>query len=142
MFHHLAHLPKQNQADGGTAQIKVNPSQLSVQIDHPVPLLLGRSIFEALKNVRTAYTIDSNLTIRLQAYPPGFIIHLLAMLTNTNPGAVAGQAAGLWGGPGGVVDMASEPENYEALLNLAERLGEVKPKGLAKADIEQLPSYR
>ena len=37
---------------------------------------------------------------------------------------------------------ASEPENYEALLNLAERLGEVKPKGLAKADIEQLPSYR
>jgi E3 ubiquitin-protein ligase RNF38/44 len=36
----------------------------------------------------------------------------------------------------------NEPENYEALLNLAERLGEVKPKGLAKSDIEQLPSYR
>uniref|UniRef100_A0A4W5M6K7 Uncharacterized protein n=1 Tax=Hucho hucho TaxID=62062 RepID=A0A4W5M6K7_9TELE len=30
----------------------------------------------------------------------------------------------------------------EALLNLAERLGEAKPRGLTKADIEQLPSYR
>jgi len=36
----------------------------------------------------------------------------------------------------------SEAENYEALLSLAERLGEVKPKGLNKTDIEQLPSYR
>ncbi|XP_072137931.1 E3 ubiquitin-protein ligase RNF38 isoform X2 [Mobula birostris] len=35
-----------------------------------------------------------------------------------------------------------EVENYEALLNLAERLGEAKPRGLSKADIEQLPSYR
>ncbi|KGL84519.1 RING finger protein 38, partial [Tinamus guttatus] len=35
-----------------------------------------------------------------------------------------------------------EVENYEALLNLAERLGEAKPRGLTKADIEQLPSYR
>ncbi|MBN3326118.1 RNF38 ligase, partial [Atractosteus spatula] len=38
-----------------------------------------------------------------------------------------------------------EVENYEArlaLLNLAERLGEAKPRGLMKADIEQLPSYR
>ena len=36
----------------------------------------------------------------------------------------------------------TEAENYEALLSLAERLGEVKPKGLPKCDIEQLPSYR
>uniref|UniRef100_A0A8C7J7G4 Ring finger protein 44 n=1 Tax=Oncorhynchus kisutch TaxID=8019 RepID=A0A8C7J7G4_ONCKI len=35
-----------------------------------------------------------------------------------------------------------EMENYEALLNLAERLGEAKPRGITKADIEQLPSYR
>ncbi|KAJ1060283.1 hypothetical protein K5549_004721 [Capra hircus] len=35
-----------------------------------------------------------------------------------------------------------EMENYEALLNLAERLGDAKPRGLTKADIEQLPSYR
>ncbi|XP_069507566.1 RING finger protein 44 isoform X3 [Ambystoma mexicanum] len=30
----------------------------------------------------------------------------------------------------------------QALLNLAERLGEAKPRGLTKADIDQLPSYR
>uniref|UniRef100_A0A8C6VC45 Uncharacterized protein n=1 Tax=Naja naja TaxID=35670 RepID=A0A8C6VC45_NAJNA len=35
-----------------------------------------------------------------------------------------------------------EVGNYEALLNLAERLGEAKPRSLTKADIEQLPSYR
>ena len=52
------------------------------------------------------------------------------MLTNTNPQSAVPPYDG------------GEPENYEALLNLAERLGEVKPKGLAKADIEQLPSYR
>ena len=32
--------------------------------------------------------------------------------------------------------------HLQALLNLAERLGEAKPRGLTKADIEQLPSYR
>lgn len=32
--------------------------------------------------------------------------------------------------------------SVQALLNLAERLGEAKPRGLTKADIEQLPSYR
>jgi hypothetical protein len=36
----------------------------------------------------------------------------------------------------------NEPENNEALLNLAKQFGEVKPKGLPKADIEHLPSYR
>lgn len=36
----------------------------------------------------------------------------------------------------------TETENYEALLNLAERLGEAKPRGLAKVEIEQLPSYK
>jgi E3 ubiquitin-protein ligase RNF38/44 len=63
-------------------------------------------------------------------YPPGFLLHVLAMLSN----------APLHTGPGGAD--VNEPENYEALLNLAERLGEVKPKGLSKSDIEQLPSYR
>lgn len=37
---------------------------------------------------------------------------------------------------------SGEVENYEALLNLAERLGEAKPRGLTKSDIDQLPSYR
>ena len=36
----------------------------------------------------------------------------------------------------------ADQENYEALLNLAERLGEAKPKGLLKSEIERLPSYR
>ena len=30
----------------------------------------------------------------------------------------------------------------QALLNLAERLGEAKPRGLTKVEIEQLPCYR
>lgn len=33
---------------------------------------------------------------------------------------------------------AAEAENYEALLNLAERLGEAKPKGLHKAGMLHL----
>lgn len=33
-------------------------------------------------------------------------------------------------------------QNYEALLNLAEQLGEAKPRGLAKLEIEQLVSYK
>ncbi|UXI19832.1 hypothetical protein NH340_JMT05775 [Sarcoptes scabiei] len=35
-----------------------------------------------------------------------------------------------------------DTENYEALLSLAERLGEAKPRGLNKSEIDQLPSYR
>lgn len=37
---------------------------------------------------------------------------------------------------------SNETENYEALLSLAERLGEAKPRGLARPEIEQLPSYK
>ncbi|XP_050296233.1 E3 ubiquitin-protein ligase RNF38 isoform X3 [Anthonomus grandis grandis] len=33
-------------------------------------------------------------------------------------------------------------QNYEALLNLAEQLGEAKPRGLAKLEIDQLVSYK
>lgn len=48
-------------------------------------------------------------------------------------------------GPFRVSELVEEPgeaENYEALLNLAERLGEAKPRGLTRADIDQLPSYK
>ena len=65
-----------------------------------------------------------------QAYPPGFLLHVLAMLSNPALHPELGGAD------------VTEAENYEALLSLAERLGEVKPKGLPKCDIEQLPSYR
>lgn len=37
---------------------------------------------------------------------------------------------------------SNETENYEALLSLAERLGEAKPRGLGRLEIEQLPSYK
>lgn len=62
------------------------------------------------------------------------------MLSNTPGFPVPGSPPGILGTGSG--DVVSEPENYEALLNLAERLGEVKPKGLSKTEIEQLPSYR
>lgn len=39
-------------------------------------------------------------------------------------------------------DATDANENYEALLNLAERLGEAKPRGLTKPEIEQLVSYK
>lgn len=37
---------------------------------------------------------------------------------------------------------SNETENYEALLSLAERLGEAKPRGLGRLEIEQLPNYK
>lgn len=63
---------------------------------------------------------------------PGFLLHFLAMLSNP-PIPHLGREFN---------DEATEVENYEALLNLAERLGDAKPKGLTKPEIEQLPSYR
>ncbi|KAK2712987.1 RING finger protein 44-like isoform X2 [Artemia franciscana] len=39
-------------------------------------------------------------------------------------------------------DSEQAAENYEALLSLAERLGEAKPRGLSKAQVDQLPCYR
>ena len=46
-------------------------------------------------------------------------------------------------GPGSELSPRSSIlDNYEALLNLAERLGEAKSKGLPKEEINQLPSYR
>lgn len=36
----------------------------------------------------------------------------------------------------------TETENYEALLSLAERLGEAKPRGLTRTEIDQLPNYK
>lgn len=37
---------------------------------------------------------------------------------------------------------SNETENYEALLSLAERLGEAKTRGLSRPEIEILPSYK
>ncbi|XP_061691427.1 E3 ubiquitin-protein ligase RNF38-like [Syngnathoides biaculeatus] len=66
-------------------------------------------------------------------YHPSFLPYFLSML----PVQPTGPAISL------ELDVDDgEVENYEALLNLAERLGEAKLRGLTKADIEQLPSYR
>ncbi|PSN35680.1 hypothetical protein C0J52_21763 [Blattella germanica] len=76
-------------------------------------------------------------TRRWRATPPpypGFLLHFLAMFSNP-PLSPYSQAE--LGSPD-----STETENYEALLNLAERLGEAKPRGLAKVEIEQLPSYK
>lgn len=64
---------------------------------------------------------------------PGFLLHFLAMLSNPPVPPYGQELAG---------PETTEAENYEALLTLAERLGEAKPRGLVKAEIEQLPSYR
>ena len=39
-------------------------------------------------------------------------------------------------------DRSPELENYEALLRLAERLGDAKARGLERQDIRRLPSAR
>ncbi|XP_050296232.1 RING finger protein 44 isoform X2 [Anthonomus grandis grandis] len=64
----------------------------------------------------------------------GFLLHFLAMFSNPPMS------------PFSQTDLSSsdstETENYEALLNLAEQLGEAKPRGLAKLEIDQLVSYK
>jgi hypothetical protein len=73
-----------------------------------------------------------------QSYPTMFHV-LAAMFSNPQHNIPAAHF-----GVGDFVANAESPEaeNYEALLSLAERLGEAKPRGLARSDIEQLPSYR
>lgn len=39
-------------------------------------------------------------------------------------------------------DSTSDTENYEALLNLADQLGDAKPRGLSKMEIESLVCYK
>lgn len=65
------------------------------------------------------------------AVPRQVFLNLLAMFP-LSPYAEARDEAG----------DSPETENYEALLSLAERLGEAKPRGLARHEIELLPSYK
>lgn len=64
---------------------------------------------------------------------PGYLLHFLAMFSNP-PLSPYNQAE--------LSSPDSVTENYEALLSLAERLGEAKPRGLTRAEVEQLPSYK
>ncbi|XP_031825720.1 ring finger protein murashka isoform X2 [Nomia melanderi] len=63
----------------------------------------------------------------------GFLLQFLAMFRNP-PLSPYSQAE--------LSSPDSATENYEALLSLAERLGEAKPRGLTRAEVEQLPSYK
>ncbi|GFN88601.1 E3 ubiquitin-protein ligase rnf38 [Plakobranchus ocellatus] len=65
-----------------------------------------------------------------QHYNTGVLLHFLAML-GSHPLPSYGRDT----------DNPEEVENYEALLSLAETLGEAKQKGLSKSDIQQLPAY-
>ena len=47
----ISHKPKQNQAEGGTAKIKINPTQLSEQMDHPVVHI--RKFYDVIKHYLT-----------------------------------------------------------------------------------------
>jgi len=76
--------------------------------------------------------IDSDPQLNYVQYP-SFIIQLWSMFSNQ--GAASPYRMDL-------TDDITEIENYEALLNLAERLGEAKPKGLHKTEIEHLISYK
>ncbi|XP_053959065.1 putative uncharacterized protein DDB_G0291608 isoform X2 [Anastrepha ludens] len=62
---------------------------------------------------------------------PGFLLNFLAMfpLSPYNQHELSSPDS-------------NETENYEALLSLAERLGEAKPRGLARNEIDQLPNYK
>lgn len=59
------------------------------------------------------------------------------LITPTNTNSVGTGTIGI-----GSDSTGTTTENYEALLHLAERLGEAKPRGLARAEIDQLLSYR
>lgn len=72
----------------------------------------------------------------LPPVPPayqGFLLHFIAMLSNPSVPPYNQELPN---------SDSPEAENYEALLSLAERLGEAKPRGLPKSEIDQLPSYR
>lgn len=69
-------------------------------------------------------------------FHPDIWYHLLSIMRpHIATPMAAPQPAPAW-------DDQYQQENYETLLNLAEQIGEVKPKGLSRAEIDQLPSYR
>ncbi|EEB15177.1 RING finger protein, putative [Pediculus humanus corporis] len=63
-----------------------------------------------------------------------FLLHFIAMFSNPPLSPYSTELSS--------PNSTETNENYEALLNLAERLGDAKPRGLFRAEIEQLPSYK
>ena len=132
-LHHQPPPPNINNSAvaAAAAHVAVTTGNSTAAVAFPFPFPQANNSQSATVNTQAALAAQAVASQPFShIYPPGFLLHVLAMLSN----------APLHSGPGGAD--VNEPENYEALLNLAERLGEVKPKGLSKSDIEQLPSYR
>ncbi|XP_064465876.1 RING finger protein 44-like isoform X2 [Ornithodoros turicata] len=97
------------------------------------PHVHARRLLHGRRNVNRRWRSPLVAPSPRPAPHPGFLLHLFAMLSNNTMPAYAPEIAST---------ESPAAENYEALLSLAERLGEAKPRGLPKAEIEQLLSYR
>ncbi|KAK6297942.1 hypothetical protein J4Q44_G00309970 [Coregonus suidteri] len=132
VFRPLYFRPRENEVDLMGEQAPIRNGTLSRTTDTtppPYPHMLPRRVNGH------RYRLQQPPPPPPPPYYPGFLPYFLSMLP-VPPTAV---------GPAISLDLDVddvEMENYEALLNLAERLGEAKPRGITKADIEQLPSYR
>ncbi|XP_029602333.1 E3 ubiquitin-protein ligase RNF38 [Salmo trutta] len=126
-----------NYPHGGHHPSSLPPSTPLQFLSHHDPLsqeLFGVPYPHFMPRRITGRRYRSQQTVPPPPYHPGFLPYFLSMLP---VGPTVGPTISL------ELDVDDgEVENYEALLNLAERLGEAKPRGLTKADIEQLPSYR
>ncbi|XP_067657771.1 E3 ubiquitin-protein ligase RNF38-like isoform X3 [Haliotis asinina] len=128
---HRPHYPIPTSIHPGATLNPSPPVILQEPVVHPTPHDIYMGPYQRYYARRAAGR--SRLRGSLPPPPPpypGFLLHFLAMLGNP-PVPPYGRDP---------PDEATE-ENYEALLSLAERLGEAKPRGLSKADIKQLPAY-
>ncbi|XP_014616424.1 PREDICTED: RING finger protein 44 isoform X1 [Polistes canadensis] len=118
------------------------------QVTTPPPIFLSETRNNQLEMIQTRtrravsnlHAVRRSRSSRWRGTPPlppttypGFLLHFLAMFSNPPLS------------PYSHADLSSPDsatENYEALLSLAERLGEAKPRGLTRAEVEQLPSYK
>ncbi|BFY98142.1 hypothetical protein BsWGS_01182 [Bradybaena similaris] len=135
-FHHHHHHENAASAVASThPSLSGHPHSLSHQISPPQQIMLQEpAVHPTAPDFYTYYARrpgTRRVRIQQQHYSPGFLLQFLAML-GSPPVPPYGRD----------LDSPEEVENYEALLSLAERLGEAKQKGLSKSDIEQLPAYR
>lgn len=91
---------------------------------HPTPHLHARQIQAHIPH-------QTPLPLQTASAYSGILLNFLAMFP-LSP----------YGQPETYSPDSNETENYEALLSLAERLGEAKPRGLGRLEIEQLPNYK
>ncbi|KAM8843491.1 E3 ubiquitin-protein ligase RNF38 isoform 2-T2 [Synchiropus picturatus] len=124
--HHQHHQPPSTLPPSNPLQFLSHHDPLSQELfTVPYPHFMPRRF--------TSRRYRSQQAVPPSPYHPSFLPYFLSMLPVPNVTPTISLELDVDDG---------EVENYEALLNLAERLGEAKPRGLTKADIEQLPSYR